>query len=338
MKKTLLLLALLLLVGFIAYKLIPTNSGVESKSSFGIEDRQFAIEDIDEVAKISIQRGREDGYILHKKGDRWYLNNEHLVSPTRMPQVLQIISKVRVNTIPAQAAVPNILKFMETKGIRMKIYDKSNNLMRSYTIGSESSKQEGTYFLMDGYKQPYNMYIPGFKGIIRPRLLQPIDNWKDRTLFSYRPKDIKSIEVEYPKSKSESFVLNMKNGNAEVKPLSQFTAPFPENPNPDKVKAYLGSFGNVMIEAYDNNNMRKDTILTFTPFARVTIEDVAGNKRTNSYLPFIDILDDDIQIDQVEDLIDVERYFVKEKDGDLMVTQHRMTKDIFVPYSFFFGK
>jgi hypothetical protein len=333
MKRLLILFALLLGLGGIAYYL--NNNADNGKTSLSGEDRNFAFQR-DQIGKIAVQKvGEKMQTFTRKEGGIWIVDDKYKVSQFTMPYLLQSVSDLTIQSIPPKNATKNILNDFKKLGIQVKIYDLEGKEVRSYKVGSESHDDKGTYFLMDGSNQPYNMYIKGFDGTMRTRFFQPIDKWRDREIWQYDPKDIVEVGVKYHKNEKESFLLKVDESKIDVRPLSQFIKPSDKDINQDKCKAYLSSFTRIYAEDYDNDNIRKDSISNLIPFATIAVKDQTGHVNEVDFYPFRDLLLKNVNTKDLEEAKKIERFFIKHSKGDFMVVQKRQVKEVFRPYDFF---
>jgi len=333
MKRLSILFAILIALGGIAYYL--NSNSTDGKSSISGEDRNFAFPR-DQIGKLTVQKvGEKMQTFSLRKGGHWYLDDTYKVSQFTMPYLLQSVSDLTIQNIPAKNATQNILNDIERVGIKVKIYDLDGKEVRSYRVGLESNDDKGTYFLMDGSKQPYNMYVKGFDGTMRTRFFQPIDKWRDREIWQYDPNEITEIGVKYHKSQKESFKLVVTETGIAVSPLSQFISPSDKDVDQDKARAYLSVFTRIYAEDYDNENIRKDSISTLIPFATIAVKDKSGHINEVDFYPFRDLLLKNVNTKDLEEAKKIERFFIKHSKGDFMVAQKRQVKEVFRPYDFF---
>lgn len=333
MKRLAILFAILIGLGGIAYYL--NSNSDTSKTSLATSDRDFGFPK-DQIGKITVQKvDRPLQTFTKKKGGIWYLNDKYKVSQFSIPYLLKSVSDISIHNIPPKSATKNILKDMERTALQVKVFDLDGNEMRSYKVGLESYDDKGTVFLMDGSSQPYNMYLKGFDGNLRSRFYQPIDKWRDKEIFQYDPNDIAEIGVKYHKDQKESFKLTVGGSEIKVEPLSNFIKPSEKEVNQDVARAYLSTFTRIYAEDYDNQNVRRDSISALIPFATIAVMDKSGHINEVDLFPFRDLLLHNVNTKEVEEAAKIERFFVNHNKGDFMVTQYRLIKEVFRPYSFF---
>jgi len=334
MKRLLILFVLLVGLGGIAYYLNTTAD--DGKTSLTAADRNFAFPK-DQIGKVSLQKVGGPKYTFTlREGGEWYINDTYKASQFTIPYLLQTLSDITIQNLPAKNSIPNILRDFQKSGIQVKVYDLDGNEVRSYQIGLESYDDKGTYFLMDGSNQPYNMYLKGFDGDVRSRFNQPLDKWRDRVIWKYDPEDITEVVVEYHKSQKESFRLKKDGSKIEVTPLSSFITPLDKEVDQKIASSYLSGFKRIYAEDYDNQNVRKDSISNLVPFATISVQDKTGKTNKVDFYPFRDFLLKNVNTKDLEEAQKIERFFINHSKGDFMVTQKRMVKEVFRPYTHFF--
>jgi len=221
MKKNILMLIVLLVLGGFAYYLVSNDDKdkVRTNEDYDFSYREFAVENIDEVKKIIVVNRNKGVFTFTKKNSKWFVNDTFLVSPQLVENMLSVIKNVKIDYVPTIAAEKNIMKGMMLNGIKVEIYDKDNKPIKKYFVGNSPQNSIGTYFVMDGYGKPLVMTIPGFKGNLRVRFSYSLNEWRDRTVFSEKPENIKRVLVKYNFEKNSSFELLRKGDEFEIKKL-----------------------------------------------------------------------------------------------------------------------
>ncbi len=328
-----LLIGLLVLAG-VAFFLMKSNP--ETKSTLNSTGQKFAV-DQEDVHRIEITRGFSSDLVFTREKDSWIINGEFYANPYTMSSLLNTMQKIDMIFIPYKTYYETILSDMDKIGIHVAAFDKSGNKLTGYTIGSNTLKNDASYFMLDGDDQPYAVNIKGFNGTVRDRYNYDIEKWKDKTIFNEPANNISSVKVTYPKKQSYSFEMKKDEGKFTVKPIDRFTKKSSNPLNIAKVEAYLNGFQNVVAEGYDNRNLQKDSIMTLTSFVEFDVETVNGRQYKYKMIPFREVLDPNVNISDMQDLEKVERYFVtNEITGDFLVLQQRLFKDLLRSYDYFY--
>ena len=334
MKNTLGLLISLIILGGFAYYLMQSNP--ETQSTLNSTGVKFTI-DKEEVDRVLITRKSNNNLDFTREGQKWKINGKYYASPHTMSHLLNTMSKIDMIFIPYKTHYNTIVSDMKKIGIHVEAFDKSGNKIKGYTIGANSAQNDATYFLLDGDNQPYAMNIKGFDGTIRDRFNYHIENWKDKTIFDNDASEISTVKVVFPKRPSASFVLTQDEGQYSLTPGDQLTPAINKSLNKAKVEAYLHSFKNVIAEGYDNRNVKKDSISNLLHFVTFDVALKDGKQMKYKMIPFRDVLDPDVNISDVKELEQVERYFVtNEETGDFLVLQQRLFKDLLRSYEYFY--
>ena len=336
MKRTLFLLLLFAGLGGASYFLLFAKP---SNTTIARGDREFAVKDVDQIEKIFIADRDGNQTTLVRKSDYWEYNGKHKARPSVMRTLLDVINRVDVNYVVARAAMKNIVNDMASYGIKVEIYGKENKLLKAYYVGGMTNDETGTYMIMDGSNEPYVTHIPSWQGGLRARYDLSGDEWRDRTVFSQQPDNIKAISIEYPKQQVHSFRLERKGGKFDVKPFSDDSPSVNKKVHQGKVEAFLYSFESLAGEAFRNEMDSRDSIVNSVPFCKVTMETEDGELKKADFYPMATYRADgsfvtDQDIDSEETAI--ERYFADMSTGDFIMVQHRVFRPIFRPYNSFF--
>lgn len=172
---------------------------VTSKDSNEYYD--FSINDTSSVTKIIIwDKSPDTVFLSRQKNNLWLVNNSFKARPDGIETLLETIYRIRLRNFPQKSALPRILKTMATYGKHIDLYI-DHKIAKSFTVGTETPDQLGTYMLMDGFETPVATHIPGFNGYLSSRFFIREDLWRTREIWSYE-KEIASVDVSYPDSTS----------------------------------------------------------------------------------------------------------------------------------------
>ena len=95
---------------------------------------------------------------------------------------------------------------LATEGIKVEIYDRQDELIKTYYVGGAPPDERGTYMMLEGFEQPYVAHIPGWDGNLRFRYNLVGDEWRSRILFPGELEEIESVSIAYPRQRSKSSV------------------------------------------------------------------------------------------------------------------------------------
>ncbi|MBU6343340.1 MAG: DUF4340 domain-containing protein [Bacteroidetes bacterium] len=330
MKRTLLLAALFVLLGAGAwYAIVQNKQKTSVKTSW---DMDFGVTDPSIISKIFIADRTGQTATLERKDGYWLYNGKAKARPTAIQTLLETIAQVRVEFAPTETAKPHLIKALAGEGIKVELYNKSNELFKCYYVGDVTTDERGTYMIMDKSENPYVVQVPSFIGQIRVRYLLGDDNWMDRSVFSEKPEEINSVSVEYPQQKSQSFrVLKNEDGGYTVTPFYSTTTPIKAPLRKGVPEAFLLQFERLTAEGFETTNPVRDSVENLVPFAIVTVQNQKGTETKAKFWPL------EVERDPTTGQIFVVRYFTDVNNGSqFMLTQHHVFGPIFRGYPFFF--
>lgn len=303
-------------------------------------ERNFAVRNIDEVAKVFLADRKGNTTLLRRQEDHWMVHDQYRANPNAMENLLNTIQKIEIKYKPPQAAVNQMVANLATEGIKVMVYDHRDRLLKSYYVGGATGDELGTYIIMDGYEQPYVGHLPGWTGNIRFRYNLTGEDWRDKTVFKYPEGSIKKININYPTQQQHSFSLVKEGRDFYLKKATEEHSKSGVVANKGQVERYLKEFEKMGAEAFENGNPRKDSILTQLPFAMILIEPFEGPVQQVNLFPIqLEYIEIDAQTGQpIPSANNIERYFAHDSSGDLYLVQHRVFQKILLGYDYFAPK
>lgn len=330
MKKSLVLLLTLLLLGILAFFL--TSKGDTTPNGY-----DFAIKNPDDVYKIELTHPKSERIVLERVDkNRWKIDG-HFVRDDAIHVLLETFRKLHIKERVALAAEKTIVKRLQKDGITARAYNKSGKQIKSLIVGDASPGKKGTYMMVEGAEHPFNIDILNWEGVLRTRFILNKEDWRDRSVFAHKKEDIKSVSVKFLHKMHEqaSFKINHEKGdNYKITRLAG--NPFDKEPVKGKVLYFLKGFEKVGAENFETKNRLRDSVIQTIPFCEIELEPKSGPTRTVKFYP---IAADSASINKngSPDRSDVERYFASiDNNKDFMLVQHRVFQRLFAPYRFFF--
>lgn len=278
MKKQVILFILVLLLG------VATVYFLQGNDNRPKDDSLFKVERINDVEKIFLANLKGNRITLEKNGDHWLVNGVFRARPEAVEILLETIKRVEVDYPVANSAKENIIKDIATQHTKVEVYDKNDNIVRSYFVGGPIHDHTGTYMFMENGSRPYVCHIRGFNGYLTIRYFTELEEWRDRVIVDYKPKEIKTVKVEYfeDKPKLQSFELTVIDKDSflvnNIKTGDQIQAV-----DKDAARQFLTFFKNLGVEGFENDFPKKDSILNTDPFCEITITDRNGDVNTNTF-------------------------------------------------------
>lgn len=334
-KKLIIATLIFVLIGSLAAWLIFFSG--DKKARF--PDRDFAVENINDVGKIFIANRSGDVLNLEKIKGQWMVNEKYPAGESAMNVMLSTIQSISVKYIPPRAALDRIVNDLAANGIKVEIYNTRGKLMKAYYVGGNISDDTGTAFIMDGYEQPYIMHIPGHIGALRSTYNLKEKDIVDRWLFKDKFEEIEFVSVEYPTLKSNSFRLELKNGKWEVEPFYELTPRINQPVQFSAVEAFLTGFDRIGAEAIINDSPEKDSVLSLIPFAIISLRKTNGEEKSFKLYPIYDVtVEEADKFENPQSEVFVERYFGHSHTNDFYLVQELNFQKVLWGYSYFFAE
>lgn len=240
----------------------------------------FAVKDVNDITRISIENHEKEHVELTKKDGKWWVDDAYIVRDDMIKQVLNVVTKIESLTPVPSNGHDNVMRELTSEYIKVDIYTGDSEPEKSYFVGGPTVDSKGTYMLLDmGDKvasRPHIGFVPGYQGFVTPMFSTKRETWRSRLAFQYGIADIKSLKVEYPEKPENSFVINkVSTDSFTVSPLNeQFR--INEKNEQKYVQQYLNFYSSVAIEAFDNEYSKKDSVLMIPPACKFTITDNDG--------------------------------------------------------------
>lgn len=333
MKRTLLLMAAILVIGLSTWFLVFNK---DDSSTLKSKDWKFAIENVEQIEKIFIANRKGEIIRLEKTKTGWKLNEKYPVRPNALKNLLETIQQVELKYIPTRAASEIIIEDIAINGVKVEIYGSASNLLKSYYVGGSTIDERGTHMLMEGSSQPYVIAIPHWEGGLRTRYVMSHDDWRSRQVFDVVYENITGVSITYPKQRKESFKIKKEGRAFTVSPYFEYQSVISGEPNQAAVEAFLMGFEDLGAEGFENNNTLRDSVTSLIPFCTISLNTKEGNEKIVSLFP----IENSTMVDEsnpgVVKQLPVERYFAESSTGDFILVQDRLFRKILRGYAYFF--
>ena len=278
-KNTWALLIGIALIGIIAFILL------KEKNVFsGINDfNDFAIEDTASITSIFIADKSGEQVTLVKKNDgTWWLKDKFEVRRDAVQLLLKTFKQLELYSTVSDDSYETVLKNLASMGKKVEVYmNNKEKPFKTYYIGSATFNRMGTYTVLEKNGKlsdvPYVTHVTTENGSIGSRFFTNEGLWRNRAVFTYNPKNIKSIEVRHYNDTVNSFKITHK-GDAKFEITNLETKEvFPLATN--QGVGYFNSFSNIHYEYLDQKTPKRqmDSIYLSPPRTIITVVNNEGN-------------------------------------------------------------
>ncbi len=338
MKKTLTYLAVLILLAGITWWMVAEDRS----GTLDQDEQQFAIDDTAAIGKIFMADMGELEITLERTGGFWMVNQKYKVREDGIDLLLRTLKNIRVDYPVTKAAHDNVVKLLATDATKVEVYDRENRLLKAYYVGGPTPDNKGTNMILENAKRAYVIHIPGFQGYAGSRYFLDETAWRDRTVFRYKPHQIKKVRLEYTLKPQHSFeLLVVQKDSVRVRPLNDSLSFEGQSVDQLFAKRYLTYFNRLNAEGYENTYGKKDSVLATQPFLRVAVTNHDGlTKKANVFFKPVTERTK-YQFDERGNRVkfDEDRYFALiNENKDFVMIQHFNFGKIMVPIERFFLK
>jgi hypothetical protein len=237
------------------------------------ELRDFAVTDTASITKIFLADRNKNKILLERKSAfEWTVNGTDKARQAGINQLLATVKNVAVRTRVAKSYYNLTLKDLATTGIKCEIYqDDAGTPMKVYYVGGSTQDILGTYMMLEESSVPFITEIPGFNGYLTPRYTTNLNDWRDRSVFSFRMEELLSLQIQYPALPTHSFRIDQENSRFVIK--SGDGSSLLQNPDTAGLANYLRFFGSLPFEDWDNelDARQKDSLKASTPLAVISV-------------------------------------------------------------------
>ncbi len=251
------------------------------------KDNAFNITDTSAITKIFMADKMGNSVVLSRTDKGWLVNDTFRANNNMINEFMRTIYYISLKSPVPIAARDNVLKRMSSFGVKVEIYARvpwarigslwlfpKERKIRTFYVGDNPQDKIGTYFLMDGAKDPYIMYIPGMMGFLQNYFSPKEQDWRDHTFMNMYYPQIQKIEVAYFDNPENSFTL-IKENNENIHLLDYNNVEIPNLDLP-KARSYMSGFVNVrfaeMLSYLDE--AKRDSILQQKPYCNIKLTSI----------------------------------------------------------------
>ncbi len=268
------------------YLIFSKSSGTMDK-----DIKSFAVSDTASIEKIFLADADQHSVLLERTDKGWILNHKHEVMPNNIEDLLNCIANITMKAPVAKSARENIIKRLATGAVKVEIYYhdyriKIGNIhwwkcqkVKRYYIGQQTMDNLGDYALLDKSKVPCVVYLPGFRGFVRPKYSPLEDSWRTHNIVKLKMSKIQQVSVTDYEQPEESFVIAKGAGRY----FNIYNAQGMQLPAYDTLKLldHLSDYRNLNYEMEETelSSAEKDSIMA-KPFKEISITDTEHHTTT----------------------------------------------------------
>ena len=265
-----LIIVVVLLIGVAAwFYYSQSNSTLKDKLKI------FTVEDTASVDKLFFaDKNGNTATLTRKSATVWMVNDTFLARADAVKTVLETLKKMKVRFPVAKSMEQTVLKELSGPSQRkVEVYSKGD-LIKTIYMANESMDKKGTYMLLEGDDQPYEVHIPGHNGFLQTRFIVNPKSWRDPSIFSYDYRDIRKVVLKYNERPEANVEIGF-NGTKGIE-ISQNGMKVAKAVDTLAAIEYLAGYKRINYEfivAESFPKAEKDSILNSKPWVEITITD-----------------------------------------------------------------
>ncbi|NJB85538.1 hypothetical protein GGR26_001283 [Lewinella marina] len=203
MKRTLLLLGLVMVLGLLALWATRNPDGAAAQS----DERSFGYPATDDIHRIFIADREGNQASLERGGPTGWRYDGYPANENAIKNLLQAVGQMAVQRLPTSKETPNLIRNLAGGGILVQLFDARGNKLRGYYIGGGTNGELGTAAIMEDSEHPYVVHLPMWSGNLRHRFNLRGDEWRSKRLYRTDPDRVEYLEIEYPRQQDKGFRL-----------------------------------------------------------------------------------------------------------------------------------
>lgn len=275
-KNIVLIMAILGMAGLVASKYF-SNSGSTLKSS----SKDFSIKDTSSISKVFIADMKDNQVLLERQPNGiWLVNGKYETVQTNINYMLETINLMTVKAPVAKARYDKTIRDLSTIGIKVEIYQGSETPSKVFYIGTVNQEHTGNYMMLADSKLPYLVHLEGFRGYLSPRFSTHENDWREKAVFKYNPRDIAELRLSFPGKPEKGFVIKQ-TLTGELSLFNNALVPA-EGYDPGYILEYLERFRAINFEMWEETKdpIFIDSVSTSLPSEIYTVKNMAGEITT----------------------------------------------------------
>jgi len=194
MKKNLILLAVLAILGTVAYFLYGSSTKNTLDSN---EFTEFAIEDTASVTRINIIDKVTGNISLTRDEQGWKIGDKHRAKSRSVEICLEAIKNIKIKGSVPKNKQKAIISNAAGAGTKIEIYTNNSSVPeKSWISAGNTSDHHGDYFILElpgkGISpEPYIVDMPMFAGFLTARFHTVYNDWRFSGIFNHPKLDFK---------------------------------------------------------------------------------------------------------------------------------------------------
>ncbi|MEH0153976.1 hypothetical protein V6R21_07490 [Limibacter armeniacum] len=231
---------------------------------------EFVLPDTASINKIVSGRN-----VLERKPDgSWVLNGKYKASPAKVKTMMAVLQRVEIKRPLEGAYRKQVKEVAKQQGVRTQIYS-NDILVRDFLIHADNETEA---IMMREGGEPFAVYIPGYFINVDEIFKVTESSWRDQRLLPTSWRTLKKLSVRYGgPMKQNSFDIHFDEENQfyKVAGIAEMDTA--------ALYQYVSSLDRLRFNDVVERTTLRDSLEAFSPFSKVTLEDLSGEKSFDVY-------------------------------------------------------
>ncbi|MEJ0032282.1 MAG: gliding motility-associated ABC transporter substrate-binding protein GldG [Bacteroidota bacterium] len=234
------------------------------ESKIEVDENALVVPDLANVDRVEIGK-----IVLKFDGVKWMVNDQYPADRRAIQVLFGTIENVRPRRPVGEKQVESVMKELQAHGTVVRFYS-SDNLLKTYTVGGVPSKPEAWFQV--GESEPVIVNIPGYRVYAAGVFEQPVNDWRDKRVFSLNWRNFKKLDVVFKKNVADGFTISGKGRDFTVEGLNPVDTA--------KVNTYLDDISLLVGEGFYQQGQRAqiDSVVAGPTSFDVVVTDI-GNRQ-----------------------------------------------------------
>lgn len=178
----------------------------------------FKVADLTTVDRI-VLRKPTDTISLAYTSARWKVNGKYDADRDMMDILFATLQQIEARRPVADRIQDSVSKQLLTTGVSVSLY-KGSELQKEFIAGGNAQRTQA-YFMDIQEHIPYVMAIPGYHGYASGIMEIGENDWRDKYVFGFNWQHFQRMEVSFPGSPADNFVVSMKDHMVSIEGIAE---------------------------------------------------------------------------------------------------------------------
>jgi hypothetical protein len=233
------------------------------ESKIQVDENALVVPDLANVDRIEIGK-----VVLKFDGVKWMVNDQFAADRRSIQVLFGTVENVKPRRPVSEKQLTSVKEQLQSRGTTVKFFVK-DALVKSYMVGGIPAKPEAWFQVGDN--DPVIVNIPGYRVYAAGVFEQPVNDWRDKRVFSLNWRNFKKLDVVFTKNADDGFTISGKGRDFTVEGLNPVDTA--------KVNTYLDDISLLVGDGFyqRGQNGRIDSLVAGPTSFDVIITDI-GNR------------------------------------------------------------